>query len=119
MTRLPILIIGLFLPFISFTATKASEAAPAADEARAMDALFAEWNRSDAPGCAVSVEHGNAPTLTRVYGSADLEHNILITPSTVFEAGSVSKQFTAASILLLAEQHLLALSDDVRKYIPE
>jgi CubicO group peptidase (beta-lactamase class C family) len=57
--------------------------------------------------------------LTRGYGTADLEHDVPITPTTIFEAGSVSKQFTAASILLLAQQGKLSLTDDARKYIPE
>jgi CubicO group peptidase (beta-lactamase class C family) len=50
---------------------------------------------------------------------ADLEHDIRNTPATIFEAGSVSKQFTSAAIVLLAQQGKLSLSDDVRKYIPE
>jgi CubicO group peptidase (beta-lactamase class C family) len=50
---------------------------------------------------------------------ADLDHDIPITPSTVFHVASVSKQFTAASILLLAQEGKLSLDDDVRKYIPE
>jgi len=53
------------------------------------------------------------------YGMADLDHNVTITPSTVFHVASMSKQFTAASILLLAQQGKLSLDDDIRKYIPE
>jgi CubicO group peptidase (beta-lactamase class C family) len=53
------------------------------------------------------------------YGMADLDHNVTITPSTVFHAASMSKQFTAASIVLLAQQGKLSLDDDIRKYIPE
>jgi CubicO group peptidase (beta-lactamase class C family) len=53
------------------------------------------------------------------YGMADLDHNVTITPSTVFHVASMSKQFTAASILLLAQQGKLSLDDDVRKYISE
>ena len=53
------------------------------------------------------------------YGMADLDHNVTITTSTVFHVASMSKQFTAASILLLAQQGKLSLDDDVRKYIPE
>jgi CubicO group peptidase (beta-lactamase class C family) len=53
------------------------------------------------------------------YGMADLDHNVTITASTVFHVASMSKQFTAASILLLAQQGKLSLDDDVRKYIPE
>ena len=50
---------------------------------------------------------------------ADLEHDVANTPDTIFEAGSVSKQFTAAAVLLLAKDGKLSLDDPVRKYIPE
>ena len=50
---------------------------------------------------------------------ADLEHGVANTPSTVFEAGSVSKQFTAAAVLLLVERKQVGLDDDIRKYFPE
>jgi CubicO group peptidase (beta-lactamase class C family) len=83
-----------------------------------VDAVFAKYTTTT-PGCAVGVaEHGH-PTLTKGYGSADLEHDVKITPETIFEAGSVSKQFTAASILLLARDGTLSLDDPARKYIPE
>ena len=86
---------------------------------QAIDSIFMQWNSPNTPGCALAIGHKGEPVLTRAYGSADLEHNAAITPATIFEAGSVSKQFTAASILLLAAQGKLALTDDVRKYIPE
>jgi CubicO group peptidase (beta-lactamase class C family) len=57
--------------------------------------------------------------LTAAYGVADLEHDVPIRPDTIFEAGSVSKQFTAMAVLLLAHQGKLSLDDNVRKYIPE
>jgi CubicO group peptidase (beta-lactamase class C family) len=84
-----------------------------------LDAIFQKWNKPDVPGCAVGVVREGVSPLVRSYGSADLEHNVAINADTVFEAGSVSKQFTAASVLLLAEQGKLALTDDVRKYVPE
>ena len=59
------------------------------------------------------------PVLARAYGMADLEHDVPNTPDTIFEAGSVSKQFTAAAVLLLARDGKLSLDDPVRKYIPE
>ncbi len=94
-------------------AASAAQAQPAG-----LDALFARYT-SQTPGCALGVqEKGKAPTL-RGYGSADLEHGVATTPDTVFEAGSVSKQFTAAAILLLVEDGKIALSDDIRKYLPE
>jgi CubicO group peptidase (beta-lactamase class C family) len=96
-----------------------NRAADVPDLAPAVDAIFQKLNSPAGPGCAVGVRRKGAPPLTRSYGSADLEHDAANTPSTVFEAGSVSKQFTAASILLLVKQGKLALTDDIRKYIPE
>ncbi len=84
-----------------------------------VDRIFQPVSRPDAPGCAVGIEKNGHVILTRGYGTADLEHDVPITPATIFEAGSVSKQFTAASVLLLAQQGKLSLTDDVRKYIPE
>ncbi|MBY8824264.1 serine hydrolase domain-containing protein [Sphingomonas colocasiae] len=82
------------------------------------DGIFARWSSASAPGCAVGVEdRGRA--VFRAYGMADLEHDAANTPATIFEAGSVSKQFTAAAILLLAQDGRLRLDDDIRKYLPE
>jgi CubicO group peptidase (beta-lactamase class C family) len=83
-----------------------------------VDRIFAKWT-SETPGCAVGVAVDGKPALTRGYGMADLEHDVSIRPETIFEAGSVSKQFTAASVLLLARDGKLSLDDPVRKYIPE
>ena len=83
-----------------------------------VDAVFAKYNAAT-PGCAVGVAEHGTPTLTKGYGSADLEHDVRITPDTIFEAGSVSKQFTAASILLLARDGKLSIDDPTRKYVPE
>jgi CubicO group peptidase (beta-lactamase class C family) len=84
-----------------------------------VDSLFAAWNNPQSPGCAVGVAQNGRTVLSRAYGSANLEHDIPNTAATVFEAGSVSKQFTAAAIVLLARQGKLSLEDDVRRYIPE
>jgi CubicO group peptidase (beta-lactamase class C family) len=92
---------------------------PLAQQLRRIDGLFARWNRPTTPGCALEVTEGGLPVAVRGYGSEDLEHVIPIRPTTVFEAGSVSKQFTAAAILLLVEDGKLKLGDDVRKYVPE
>lgn len=83
------------------------------------DRIFAEFNRTDSPGCAVGASIDDAPVLTGAYGMADLEHGIALTPASVFEPGSVTKQFTAAAVLLLAQQGKLSLDDPIRKYIPE
>jgi CubicO group peptidase (beta-lactamase class C family) len=83
-----------------------------------VDAVFAKWTAST-PGCAVGVSTGGKRALVKGYGMADLEHDVKITPDTIFEAGSVSKQFTATAVLLLAREGKLSLDDPVRKYIPE
>jgi CubicO group peptidase (beta-lactamase class C family) len=83
-----------------------------------VDTVFARYAKST-PGCAVGVERDGVPTLAKGYGMADLEHDVPITPDTIFEAGSVTKQFTAAAVLLLARDGKLSIDDPVRKYIPE
>ncbi|MEO8677875.1 MAG: serine hydrolase domain-containing protein [Vicinamibacterales bacterium] len=83
-----------------------------------VDQVFAKWSTST-PGCAVGVAVDGKPVLTKAYGMADLEHDVRNLPDTIFEAGSVSKQFTAAAILLLAKDGKLSLDDPARKYIPE
>jgi CubicO group peptidase (beta-lactamase class C family) len=95
----------------------ASDPAPSDPTAR-VDAVFASYS-ADTPGCAVGVSKDGKEVLARAYGSADLEHGIANTADTVFEAGSVSKQFTAAAILLLAQAGKLKLDDPVRDYVPE
>lgn len=83
-----------------------------------VDAVFAKWTPAT-PGCAVGVATAGKPVLAKGYGMADLEHDVKIMPESIFEGGSVSKQFTAASVLLLAREGKLSLDDAVRKYIPE
>jgi CubicO group peptidase (beta-lactamase class C family) len=83
-----------------------------------VDQVFSKWT-STTPGCAVGVSRNGSVVLERAYGMADLEHDVRHAPQTIFEAGSVSKQFTAAAILLLARDARLALDDPVRKYVPE
>jgi CubicO group peptidase (beta-lactamase class C family) len=83
-----------------------------------VDAVFSEWTAAT-PGCAVGVGQNGRPVLARGYGMADLEHEIRIAPESIFEAGSVAKQFTAAAVLLLARERKLAIDDPVRKYVPE
>jgi CubicO group peptidase (beta-lactamase class C family) len=87
--------------------------------ARKVDAVFARFDRSDSPGCALGIYRNDRMVYARGYGSANLELGVPITPATVFDIGSTSKQFTAMSILLLARDGKLSLDDDVRRYVPE
>ncbi|MBY0493058.1 MAG: beta-lactamase family protein [Cyanobacteria bacterium] len=88
------------------------------DPAPMVDRIFSKWTTAT-PGCAVGVSAGPRPVLFRAYGMADLEHDVRNTPDTIFEAGSVSKQFTAMAVQLLASEGKLSLDDPVSKYIPE
>ena len=97
---------------------RAAEPAPDPIAAR-VDALFAQWAKPDSPGCAVGVVRGGKILLARGYGMADLEHDIPITPRTVFYIGSVGKQFTAYAVVRLAQQGKISLDDEVRKHVPE
>ena len=90
----------------------------AVDVEAQVDEIFARWT-SSTPGCAVGAAVDGKPVLAKAYGMADLEHDVKNTPDTIFEAGSVSKQFTAAAVLLLAKDGRLSLDDPVRRYIPE
>ncbi|HJR58927.1 MAG TPA: serine hydrolase domain-containing protein [Vicinamibacterales bacterium] len=94
-----------------------AQASPYIEESK-VDEVFARWTQQT-PGCAVGVSKGGASVLQKAYGMADLEHDVPNRPDTIFEAGSVSKQFTAAAVLLLAGDGKLALDDAVRKYVPE
>jgi CubicO group peptidase (beta-lactamase class C family) len=86
---------------------------------KAVDAVFADLARPGSPGCAMAVFRDGKMIYSKGYGLANLEERVPIKPSTVFDIGSTSKQFTAASILLLEQQGKLSVNDDVRKYIPE
>jgi CubicO group peptidase (beta-lactamase class C family) len=85
----------------------------------AIDEVFAAYAKPGAPGCVVGVIRESRLVFSRGYGLANIEHDVPLTPKTVLDIGSTSKQFTAASILLLEQQGRLSVDDDVRKFIPE
>lgn len=105
--------------FLSLWAITISAQSPTlADTLKKIDAIFSTWNPKG-PGGVLTVVRRDQTLYNSGFGMADLEHNIANTPETVFEAGSVSKQFTAAAILLLVQDGKLSLDDDIRKYLPE
>ncbi|MEJ7674146.1 MAG: serine hydrolase domain-containing protein [Chitinophagaceae bacterium] len=71
------------------------------------------------PGAQLAINRNGQIIYSSARGMADLEHNVPLTKTSKIEAGSVSKQFTAASILLLEQQGKLSMNDNVRKYVPE
>lgn len=84
-----------------------------------VDAVFQRYTQPGSPGCAVAVMRDGKVVYKQGYGLADLEHGVPIVPSTVFNIGSMAKQFTAFAIALLEQEGKLSLDDDIRKHLPE
>lgn len=91
----------------------------AADPAvRAIDSLLAATYPADGPGAAVVVAQGGEVLLRQGYGLASVELGVPATPENVFRIGSITKQFTAVAILMLAEEGKLSLDDEVTRFFP-
>jgi CubicO group peptidase (beta-lactamase class C family) len=113
---LPIIAVALAL----VTAARLAEAQAVADpRATLIDSIFAPWSAPDGPGAAVAVIEDGRLVLSRGYGRATLEYDVPITPQTIFHVASVSKQFTAFALTMLADQGRLSLDDDIRTHLPE
>ena len=84
-----------------------------------IDALFAPWNKPDSPGAALGIFKDGKILYAKGYGSANLDYDIPMSPQTVLRTGSISKQFIAMGIALLAEQGKISTTDNIRKYLPE
>jgi CubicO group peptidase (beta-lactamase class C family) len=110
---------GVVLAGISLVSCQTRRQTLPPDAAKQVDKVFEKWDRPDSPGCALGIYKDGQIVYKRGYGMANLNDDVPITPATVFHVASMSKQFTAASILLLAQQGKLSLDDDVHKYIPE
>lgn len=111
----------LSLSVVAFTAAIAVARKEKEDEAlqRKVDQIFAAFEKPDSPGCALGVMRDGNFIYKKGYGAGSLELGVPITTQSVFYMGSVSKQFTAASVVLAAEQGFLSLDDDIQKYVPE
>jgi CubicO group peptidase (beta-lactamase class C family) len=101
-----------------FVAAASAHAQQPTDLGAVADRVFAQWSQAT-PGCAVGVAQGGRVLLTRGYGMANLETGTPITAETIFESGSVAKQFTATAVLLLMKDGKLRLDDPVQKFVPE
>src|SRR5215470_16918957 len=97
----------------------ASKPLPATGDIEKANATFAAWDKPASPGCALGVLKDGQLLYSHGYGLADVEHSVSITPTTVFHIASISKQFTAFAIYILANEGKLSIDDDVRKYLPE
>mgnify|MGYP002779651517 FL=1 len=87
--------------------------------ARRADSVFQRFDRTDSPGCALGVYQDGRLRYARGYGMASLEHGVALTPRSVLDVGSISKQFTAMAILMLQQEGKLSLDDPIRKHVPE
>lgn len=105
----------LLLTFLIFSSCEPQQDSGQPD----IDEIFEEWNKPDVPGGALGVVKGGKLIYSKGYGIADLEHDIKITPASVFYTGSVSKHFVTFCILLLEEQGKLNLDDEIQKYLPD
>lgn len=106
-------------PIGNYTLSVHSIAPKATTKEAKIDQFFTAWNSKETPGAAVSVVKDGKIIYKKGYGMATLEYDVPISPSTVFHIASISKQFTAFSILLLEKEGKLKLDDDIRKYVPE
>jgi CubicO group peptidase (beta-lactamase class C family) len=84
-----------------------------------VDKIFAQWDTTTTPGCALAVVKDGRIIYKRGYGMAKLEDNLVMTPDKIFDIGSVSKQFTATCIAMLVRDGKISLADDIRKYFPD
>ena len=117
MKLIPSFTLALFVAVISF-AQAPDKAKVIAGAERAFEKA-SKTNPGPAPGCAVGVSLNGETVFEKAFGLAEMEHGISNTPQTIFESGSVAKQFTAASLVLLQQDGKLSIDDPVRKYIPE
>jgi CubicO group peptidase (beta-lactamase class C family) len=112
-----------FLPILALflmAAPLAAQSNPLAPALAArVDSVFGRFTADGSPGCALGVMREGRLDYARGYGLASVEHGVPITPATVFDIGSVSKQFTAMAIVLLAQDGKLSLDDEIQKFLPE
>ncbi len=89
------------------------------DLSSAVDEIVRKRLEPDGPGAAVLVVRDGKVVHRKGYGLANLEHRVPVAPETVFDLASVSKQFTATAVMILADRGLLGFEDDARKVLPE
>ena len=89
-----------------------------ADTTRMIDRLFSQYHNA-MPGVSVAIARDGKTIYSKAFGLAEMEHLVPNTTGTIFEAGSVSKQFVAAAVMLLIQEGRVSVNDDVRKYVPE
>src|ERR1700710_377271 len=107
----------IFFGTITFLSKSFSQSIPDST-VKKIDSLFAKWNSANSPGCTIGIVMNDKLIYSKGYGMANLEYDIPNKPETIFHMASISKQFTAWSIILLARQGKLTLDDDIHKLLP-
>ena len=95
-----VLSVGLILAFFLWASAQEPSQNPPKDLQESVDKLFARWDKPDSPGCVLAIIKDGHILYKRAYGMADLERGVALTTNSVFDVGSISKQFTAMSIAL-------------------
>lgn len=114
-----ILLLIISVVFLSFYLKKTISPTEKSKTQTRIDKIFETWDKSDSPGAALAIVKGKKVVYSQGYGSANLEYDIPITAKTIFHVASVSKQFTALAITMLADSGKLSLDDDIRLHLPE
>ena len=104
---------------LAVTAASGLAQAPNAPSRASLDRVFSDWSAKDGPGCSAAASQDGRTVYEAGYGSANLEADVPVTPASIFHAASVSKQFTAMAVMLLARDGKLSLDADVHTYLPE
>ena len=89
------------------------------EQSARVDKLISFWDKPGSPGVSVAVWHQGKMVYSKGVGNAQLEYDIPNTPQTIFHAASISKQFTAFAVIMLADQGKLSLDDEIQKHVPE
>jgi CubicO group peptidase (beta-lactamase class C family) len=108
-----------FLGAILLFVYAASAQEDAAATAKVDEFIRAEMQRQKVPGVALAVVRGGRVVYAKGYGWANVEHQVAVKPETIFQSGSVGKQFTAAAVMLLVEEGKIGLDDKIGKYFPD
>ena len=110
---------SVLVAWLLFSDSSSAQAYPRTELTIQVDELFAEWDGETSPGGVVGIFMDGRIIYSKGYGVANLDYDIPITPQSVLRIGSISKQFVAMCIAILAEQGKLSFDDDIRTYLPE
>jgi len=110
---------AVVLSLAAATHVLSAQTAGREDLMKKIDAVMSEVYQPGQPGAAIIVRKNGQTVIRKGYGLADLELQVPVEPDMVFRLGSITKQFTAVSILILAQEGRLGLQDEITKFLPD